>query len=390
MITRTALALALLCDATAAVAASPSMPATYYPAVTVAAAERGTIVQTETITGTLVPREEVRVSPEVGGLAVTEICVEEGDTVEAGQVLAHLSRAALDASLAGNTAQIAHAQAAQAHAQAQLTEAESSRAEADVDLARAGQLVGSGAISQAAFDHRRATAEASAARVAAAEAAQRLVQADLMAAEADRQELLVRIAQTEIRAPVAGVVGHRTARLGAVVGSMSEPLFQLIAGGAVELEGKVPQTRLEQLRPGQPVSLTIPGRPASLMGRVRLVSPEMNTASRLGQVRLTLDGNGAGLPIGGFARAEVETARHQGTLIPLSAVMFGTDGPRVDVVADGIVDTRPVLLGLHDEKQTEVTEGLRPGEKVIAISGSFVRSGDRVIPVDAPASARKS
>ncbi len=392
MVIRLALVAALLlCAPLAASAAEPSVAETRPPTVTVVPAERGAIAETDVITGTLVPREEIMVSPQLDGLAVTEILAEEGDSVQAGQVLARLSRDVLDASLAQNTAQIAHAQAAVAQAQSQLTEAEANRTEADAAMARARDLVGSGTTSRETFDQRQAAARTGAARVEAAEAAQHLAQADLMLAEAQRQELLVRVARTEIRAPVAGRVSRRTARLGAVVGSAGEPLFRLIEDGAIELDGDVPEAELAQLRPGQPAVLHVAGHEADLAGRVRLVAPEVSRTTRLGRVRVALDdgagGGGAGLAIGGFARATVETARHEGVLVPLSAVLFGPEGPRVQVVAGGVVETRPVRLGLRDEARAEVVEGLKAGETVVAVSGSFVRGGDRVVPVPAQIAA---
>ena len=386
---RRALVLVLLLGgaAGAALAAEPPVAETRPPTVTVVPAVRGAITETVVVTGTLVPREEVMVSPQLDGLAVTAILAEEGDMVQAGQVLARLSRDVLDASLAQNTAQIAHAQAAAAQAQSGLAEAEANRSEADAALARARDLVGSGTTSRETFDQREAAARTGAARVTAAEAAQHLAQADLMLGQAQRQELLVRVARTEIRAPVAGRISRRTARLGAVVGSAGEPLFRLIEDDAVELEGDVPEAELAQLRPGQPAMLHVAGHDADLAGRVRLVAPEVSRTTRLGRVRVALDdgagGSGTGLPIGGFARATVETARHEGVLVPLSAILFGPDGPRVQVVASGVVETRPVQLGVRDEARAEIVEGLRAGETVIAVSGSFVRGGDRVVPVPA-------
>jgi multidrug efflux pump subunit AcrA (membrane-fusion protein) len=54
------------------------------------------------------------------------------------------------------------------------------------------------------------------------------------------------------------------------------------------------------------------------------------------------------------------------------------------VVADNVVQTRPVTIGLRAGKMVEVTAGLAEGETVITVSGTFVRQGDRVTPVAAP------
>ncbi len=98
------------------------------------------------------PREEVLVSQQIDGLAITAIEAEEGDRVAAGQVLARLSHDALDASLAQNTAQRARADAAVAQAQNAIAEAQASRTQADAAFARARDLVASGATSRETFD----------------------------------------------------------------------------------------------------------------------------------------------------------------------------------------------------------------------------------------------
>ncbi len=205
--------------------------------VTVTRAERGEITETANVTGTLVPREEILVSPQIDGVAVTAILAEEGDTVTAGQVLARLSREALDAMLAQNTAQIARDQAA-------IAEAEAARVEADAAFARAHDLVRTATASRETYDTRQAAALTAAARVASA-------RADLAFAQAQRQELQVKLVHTDITAPVAGVVSRRVARLGSVVMMNGDPLFRIISNGRIELQADVPETVLARLRPGQ-------------------------------------------------------------------------------------------------------------------------------------------
>jgi RND family efflux transporter MFP subunit len=361
-------------------AAAPALVEPRPPAVTVVSAATGTIAETVLVTGTLVAREEVLVSPQIEGLAITDIRAEEGDTVQPRQILATLSRESLDTSMAQNAAQIARAKAAIAQAQGSITEAQANRAQSDAAFARTRDLVGSGAASRETYDIRQAGAQTAVARVAAAQAALEVANADLALAQAQRQEIAVRLARTDITAPVGGVVSRRTARLGAVVSMAGDPLFRIISDGAIELEGDVPEGSLGRLRPGQPARIDAadaPDRP----GRVRLVSPEVNRTSRLGRVRIAIEGGG--VSIGGFARALVEVARHDGVLVPLSAVLFDTDGPHVQVVRDGVVETRRVTVGLRAERQAEITKGLAEGESVVSLAGTFVRDGDRVTPVPA-------
>lgn len=364
-----------------------AQPATapHPPSVTVVTAATGSIAEHVTLTGTLVAKEEVLVSPQIDTLAITDLLAEEGDRVAAGQVLARLSKDVLEASVAQNTAQIAHAEAAIAQARASIAEAQANREQVDLALARTRDLLAGGNAAREVFEQRQAASRMGAARLEVNQNAMHLAEADRALALAQRQELLVRLARTEVRTPVAGIVSRRTARLGAVVTGAGDPLFRIIQDGAVELEADVPELQLAKLRPGQPATVDMASGKRN--GQVRLVSPEVNRATRLGRVRVTLEGAlgpDAALAIGSFARASVEVARRDGVLCPLSAVLFQQGGAVVQVVHDGVVETRPVQVGLRSGAQAEITEGLKPGEAVVAVSGTFIRGGDRVTAVDPP------
>ncbi len=347
------------------------------PAVTVIAATRGAIAETAILTGTLVPREEVLVSPQIEGLAITEILAEEGDRVEARQVLARLSHDVLDATLAQNTAQIARAAAAIAQGRNLIAESQANRQQADLAFARTRDLVQSGNASRETLEQRQASAQMTGARVESAGNALRAAEADQALAIAQRQELLVRLARTELRAPVAGLVSRRVARLGAVVMGAGDPLFRIIEDGTIELEADVPETLLAKLRTGQTARVDTAGGVHD--GVVRLVAAEVSRTTRLGRVRVTVTGDG--LVIGGFARATVETARREGVLTPLSAVLFQPTGAVVQVVKDGLVETRRVQVGLRNGTEAEITDGVQPGEAVVSVSGTFIRGGDHVTAV---------
>jgi len=357
------------------------------PSVTVVAAATGSIAESVTLTGTLVAREEVLVSPQIDGVAINALLAEEGDRVEANQVLARLSREVLEASLAQNTAQLARSEAAIMQARASLDEMGANRTQLDLALSRTRDLLANGNASREVFEQRTAASRMGSARLEAGQNAVLLAEADRALAVAQRQELLVRLARTEVRAPVAGLISRRTARLGSVVSGAGDPLFRIIQDGAVELEADVPELQLAKLRPGQAAALVTAG--GARTGHVRLVSPEVNRTTRLGRVRVAVDdpaGDGpAGLVLGSFARAAVEVARRDGVLAPLSAVLFQPDGAVVQVVRDGTVETRGVTVGLRNGRSAEISSGLAAGESVVATSGTFIRGGDRVSAVQSPA-----
>ena len=370
-----AAAAVLILAALPAYAAPPPVVEPRAPAVTVVKSTVGPIAEQVGLTGTLVPREEVLISPQIGDLAITEILAEEGDSVAAGQVLARLSQDQLEANMAQNAATLARAEAAIAQARANVTEAESIKVLADLAFARTRELVNTGNAAREVLEQRQSVAQTAAAKLDASRNLLRAAEADRVMALAQRREWMVKWERTEIKAPVAGVVSRRTAHLGAMVQGMGDPLFRIIQDGAIELEADVPETLLARLRVGQPARIETAN--GTRTGEVRLVSPEVSRTTRLGRVRVRVTDQGP-LVIGSFARAAVEVARREGVLAPLSAVLFQPDGAVVQVVKDGVVDTRRVQVGLRANGVAEITEGLKPGEDVVAVSGTFIRGGDRV------------
>jgi RND family efflux transporter MFP subunit len=364
----------------------PAEKAAITPSVSVAQARLGDIAETVIVGGTLVAREEVLVAAQVEGLAVREILVEEGQSVKAGQVLALLSRDTTEAALAQNAAQIARAEAAIAQTRNSITEAEAAQVAAVNSFNRTRQLRSDGIASAETFDQRESAARQTGARVSFAREQLRLVEADLALARANRRDLEIRLARTEIKAPVDGVISRRSARVGAIAAGAGEPLFRLIEDGAIELEADVAEASLVRIKAGQTAFARPAGFSQDVQGKVRLVSSEVSRTTRLGRVRIAL-ADSTGLTIGAFARGQIEVARSKGVLVPLSAVQFGAQGAQAQVVKDGRVEVRDLRTGLRQNGLVEIVSGVQTGEDIVLVAGSFLRHGDRVNAVAAPAAA---
>jgi predicted branched-subunit amino acid permease len=134
------------------------------------------------------------------------------------------------------------------------------------------------------------------------------------------------------------------ARVGGYAAGAAEPIFRIVAKGEVELDAEVVETRLGGLKPGQRARVEVAGL-GEVTGTVRLVTPEVDKATRLGRVRIFL-GDNAGLRIGSFARGSIVTASGTGLAVPASAVLYGPGGPTVQVVVGNRVETRHVKTGL--------------------------------------------
>jgi RND family efflux transporter MFP subunit len=355
-------------------------PESQAPPVTIAVAKAADFVELVHVTGSLVAREEIMVAPEVEGLKVLSLNADEGDRVAKGAVLAVLVAETLDAQLAQSDASIARADASIARARSQIAEAEARLAEADASLARARPLLKSDYLSESVFDERQAAARASKAQLEAAKDGLRLAEAEKAQALAQRRELDWRRGNTEVRAPVGGVVSRRSARIGSIAAGAGEPMFRIIAEGEVELDAEVPEARLARIAVGQTADVeTSAGTRAA--GKVRLVSPEVDRTTRLGRVRVFIGDNPA-LKIGSFARATIEGTKRRGIAVPQSAVLYRDAGPAVLVVEAGRVKLTRIETGLATQGFVEVLSGLSPGAQVVAKSGTFLRDGDAVRPVE--------
>ncbi len=346
------------------------------PAVTVATAERTGVQARVPVSGTLVARQQVQIFPQVSGHDITEILVEAGDTVGQGQVLARLSTEMLGAQMAQAEAEYQRAEAAVGQARSNIDSGAAALTQAQTTLERARRLRQSGSGSQAALDD--AVAAEANARAQAASAADGLAvaQAQLAQADAARRIARLNLDRAEIVAPVGGLVVTRNAELGALAGGSADPLFTLIADGAIEMEAEVIETALLRLNADDPAEIAVAGL-GTVAGRVRLVPASVDPVTRLGLMRITLDTR-PGLRTGLFASGWVITDQREAVTVPATAILSDADGDRVQVVAGGRVETRPVRAGLLWQGRREIVEGVAEGEQVMARAGAFFRTGDQV------------
>jgi multidrug efflux pump subunit AcrA (membrane-fusion protein) len=196
-------------------------------------------------------------------------------------------------------------------------------------------------------------------------------------------------ANPTLKAPTAGLITKSTAVIGATASPVpAEPLFRIAAGNEIELEVEVPSIHALELRPGQMARVELEnGR--ELIGRVRLSPAEIDPRTQLGRARVSLQADPP-LPVGMFGRAAISASRSCGLSVPTSALLYRTGGTRVQVVRDATIKTVSVQVGLHSDTDTEIVEGLREGDVVVANAGASLREGDKVTPVFADDSQQSS
>jgi multidrug efflux pump subunit AcrA (membrane-fusion protein) len=177
---------------------------------------------------------------------------------------------------------------------------------------------------------------------------------------------------TSLRAPAAGLLTQVNTIVGAPASPQGGPMFRIAVNNEVDLDAEVPAVHMMKLNPGATVRISR-DTGADLVGRVRLVSPQIDRTTQLGHVRITLTNNPS-LKIGMFAQASIDAKRSCGVAIPRTAI----DHLTVQVVKGNTVETRRVRVGLVSDTSTEILEGLDVGEIVVADAGSSLHDGDQI------------
>jgi multidrug efflux pump subunit AcrA (membrane-fusion protein) len=175
-----------------------------------------------------------------------------------------------------------------------------------------------------------------------------------------------------LRAPAAGLLTQVNTIVGAPASPQAGPMFRIAVNNEVDLDAEVPAVHMMKLNPGATVRISRDNGP-DIVGRVRLVSPQIDRTTQLGHVRITLTNNPS-LKIGMFAQASIDAKRSCGVAIPRTAI----DHLTVQVVKGNIVETRRVRVGLVSDTSTEILEGLDVGEIVVADAGSSLHDGDQI------------
>jgi multidrug efflux pump subunit AcrA (membrane-fusion protein) len=181
-----------------------------------------------------------------------------------------------------------------------------------------------------------------------------------------------RSAPTSLRAPAAGLVTEVRTIAGALASPQAGPMFRISVNNEIELDAEVPAIHMLKLNPGATVRISRDNVP-DLIGRVRLVAPQIDRATQLGHIRITLTNNPS-LKVGMFARANIDAKRSCGVAVPRTAI----DHLTVQVVKGNTVETRKVRVGLTSDTSTEILEGLDVGEIVVADAGSSLHDGDQI------------
>jgi RND family efflux transporter MFP subunit len=328
--------------------------------------------------GYVVARRQATVASKVTG-RLEEVEIEEGMSVEEGQVLARLDDS--------------NARRALEHAEARLratTSAQNELAvrlrEADLQLARVRELTAGGIESRRALDQAVAERDSFAARLAAA-------RDEVKVAEREVALRAQELEDTIIRAPFDGVAVSKDAQPGEIVSPVSAGggftrtgVGTIVDMGSLEIEVDVNEAFIQRVRPGQPVTATLQAYadwkiPAHVITTVPAADRQKATVKvriafdQLGDPRILPD---MGVKVAFQGDDELGTEARARVVVPARALRRERDASVVFAVRDGRVERRAVAAGGTVGDGVEVLSGIRPGERIVLDPPADLADGDRV------------
>jgi RND family efflux transporter MFP subunit len=279
-----------------------------------------------------------------------------GANVSRGQELARLLP---PASAPGDLPQLQLAQA----------EAQTAVALATRDRERAERLMSAGAAPAKRLDEARSAEEQAKARYAAAEASLAQYNAARAGGAADAEGTFL------VRAPVSGVIARRNATTGANV-SVGTVLFRVVDASQVHVVGQVPEGEAARARLARAAEIEIAGQPDRLpAGRLISIGKVLESQSRTLPITFALDNRTLGIPVGQavFLHLLMDTTPTR-PVVPAAAVVDDAGRPILFVQREGeTFERRAVTLGPRSGDLVQITEGVKPGDRVVTKGAYLVR-----------------
>lgn len=329
--------------------------------------------------GYVTARRQATVSAKITG-QVTEVLIEEGQRVAAGEVLARLDASDAQAQL----------DLAKAQTQAARTPLEDLRlqlAQAQRDYTRQRELLTRKLISQQAVDNARTLLDSR-------KAALTTQQSQIEVAERGIAVAQVNLDNTIVRAPFAGVITVKAAQQGEIVSPFSAGgsftrtgIGTIVDMDSLEIEVEVNEAFIGRVQAEQPVQTTLNAYPDwTIPGKVIAIIPAADRSKATVKVRLSLDAKDARIVPDMGARVAfmdsnantTETEIAKGVLIPATAIRIQDELQQVFVVIDGQAQARSVKLGQTYTDLRQVLEGIAHGERVVLAPPIELQDGDKV------------
>ncbi|HET8866395.1 MAG TPA: efflux RND transporter periplasmic adaptor subunit [Gracilimonas sp.] len=327
--------------------------------------EMGTIAEQVRSYGNVKAQSVVSVVPQVSN-RITDLYVDLGDTVRQGQILAKI----YDATFRDQLTQ-ARSQVEQSHIALRRDSSEFTR--------------------QQLLNERNLTSES---ELDIARASYQNSLAQLESARSSLSQALENLNNTEVKAPVNGVIISRALEAGDIANTGTE-LFQIASTNGYESRIYLPIQDWKAIQIGQKVNLRVSNESGvSARGIVSRKSPQLDATTGLGEVVITLTQTGDTIYPGVLVENVINiTTKDRAIIVPRSALVEQVEtviNPETNTIdlertysvfvsqGDSIAERRPLELGIEQGDKIEVLAGLIPEDRIIVTGQSGLEDGSRI------------
>jgi RND family efflux transporter MFP subunit len=313
---------------------------------------------------------------------MTQVMIEEGEHVEAGQVLALLEDTAQKAALAQAEAQLRAAEA-------QLVQFDSQVAQSRRDLKRAEDLVGRKLVSEQAVETARTQVEMQGAQLQTQKKQVELAQAGVQAAR-------VQLDYCTIRAPFSGVVIAKAAQVGEIVSPFSAGggftrtgIGTIVDMDSLEIEVDVNESYINRVVANQKIESVLDAYPDwKIPGHVIAIIPTADRSKATVKVRVALDQKDArivpdmGVRVSFLEEAPSATAGQpapppKGVLVPSQSIVQRDGKSSVFAIDGDKARLRAVTPG-QQMADLRLVEGIASGTRIVREPPAEMTDGSRV------------
>jgi RND family efflux transporter MFP subunit len=202
----------------------------------------------------------------------------------------------------------------------------------------------------------------------------KVAEGQLNAAKGDTENADAQLSYTKITSPISGIVTDRPYYPGETPAT-GTPIITIMDLSKVVAHAHVAQTEAANLKVGDPATISVPGEPIQVKGKVTLVSPAVDPNSTTVEVWVEAPNPKGSLRPGSSVRvAMVAQTIAQAVVIPQAALLTSPDGVNSVIVldSDNAPSKKKVKVGIRDDEShtVQVTDGLDGGERVVTV-GAF-------------------
>ena len=184
--------------------------------------------------------------------------------------------------------------------------------------------------------------------------------------------------KTKIRAPFTGTVGLRYISVGSYL-TPNESIVMLYSIDPAKIDFSVPEKYTKQVKVGDKVIFTTEAMDDPGSGQIYALEPQVDPETRTLRMRALSPNPDRNMLPGQFAKVQlIFSTIEDALMVPTEAVIPELGGHKIFVSNGGVVESKPVQVGIRTESKVQVVSGLEPNDTIITSGILQIRPGSQV------------